>query len=94
MPPGEGSARAARRAAGVQPRVERDGACAVPSETLGIGKPKRTRPEGPQENSIPHVPFVEVDFVTLQEPSELILETQTFVMFGLRADVLSDFTHR
>ena len=55
--------------------------------------PKRSRPEGPQESSVPHVPFVEVDFVTFQETAELILEAHPFVMLGLRADVLSHLTH-
>jgi hypothetical protein len=56
--------------------------------------PKRRRPEGPQERSIPHVVFVVVDFVTFQEHSELILKTQTFMMLGLGLDVFSDLTHR
>jgi len=50
--------------------------------------------KGRRESSIPHVAFVVVDFVTFQEPSELILETQNLMMFGLRANVFPDFSHR
>ena len=83
---------AAHGAAGTQPRVERDGACAVPGETLGI-QASHTRPEGPQENSIPDVPFVELNLVTFQERSELILKGQTFVMLLLRSSIFSHLFH-
>jgi hypothetical protein len=43
--------------------------------------------------SIPDIPLIEFDFVTLQQPAELILKRNLAVMFFLRRNVGSNFVN-
>jgi len=50
------------------------------------------RPEGPEE-SVPHILFIEFNLIPPQEAAKLILKSKPPVMFRLRSNVFSDFSH-